>query len=304
MSTENDLILAANRLYDDAGVTLNLLESKVQEEKTAIAALVATGLQYLTATQGFAVRAEAAGGSNPSTGVDYLLHLSEVSNGQRSTNWVNSVTGGPVFNNKGSGTAGGAIGSITGPWNLGAFGESTTGGPTAITSAETVTRASTFFSEGYIYNPDNALRSIWQYSTDGSDNGGFRIRLLVTKEGDNAGFQLLIRLNNVGLAGLTIAATVAPAQIAGMTGIGCFHWVVQREADNRLSLRVNGNLLGTTTESLPGSLTGYMDAFGSYDRTYLTADGCFRAQVSELRGGNGLKYSGSTYTVPVSRFTG
>lgn len=239
--------------------------------------------------------------SEPSAGtstVVALLHLNEVAVSTRSSTWVNSVPGGAIFNNWGSTKSlGGNSGSLS-PWGTGATCESVNGSPCAITSASMITFSSDLTFEGYVseLDPD---RELFQFSTNGTNTGNMRIRLVGQKNGTNYSLVLYVKNGTQDFVAFT-TPTLIPATVGGLAN--SFHWALQRES-NIFTLRVNGQLISTATVPVTGSLTGYLDLFGSYDRVNDSANGMYRAKVSELRASNIAVYSGLSYTIPTTRFS-
>lgn len=299
MNTET-LITAAVRMYGAADPLITFCQGL----NAAMDAKLVLSNQYYNATLAAAQRAEAAaasgtgGGTAPTGSVIALLHFTEVADNVRPATWTNSVSGGVVFNNWGNATVNGGSGSNLAPFGFGYNGESSTGGTAAITSASQVTITGDFTFEGFV-NTLDIDRELLQYSTNGTDGGAMRIRLTMVKNtGEN--HRLVCYAKVGGVSGLAFETPpLIPATVGGLAD--SYHYALQRE-NGVLTMRVNGSKVATAAVATPGTLTGYLDLFGSYDRTDDTTNSMFRAKVSELRASTAAVYTGATYTVPNARF--
>lgn len=299
MNTET-LIAAAVRMYGAADPLITYCQGLIAN----MDAKLVTSNQYYNATLAAAQRAEAAaasgggGGTAPAGSVIALLHFTEVGNNVRPTTWVNSVAGGVVFNNWGNTTTVGGSGSTLTPFGAGYNGEAANGATAAITSASQVTITGDFTVEGFI-NTLDIDRELFQFSTNGTDDGAMRIRLTLQKNtGENHRIVAFAKVGGVDIQAFETAPLVA-ATVGGLAD--SYHYAFQRE-NGILTMRVNGSKIATATVATPGTLTGYLDIFGSYNRVADAANGLFRAKVAELRVTTAAVYTGATYTVPNARF--
>jgi len=272
-----------------------------------LAPLAAAAAEQRAAHLALTVRAEAAAAlvtgtatsTPPTTSTIALLHLSEVASGTRPAVWVNSVPGGPTFNNWGDNRVPGCDSQPGAPFGQGAFAQSSVGACCAITSNTPIAFNGDFTIEGaFIANDD--YRDVCQYSTDGSQGGTMRIRVECRRESPTTMSFVLYAKNGTQDFIAFQTAAVQPIIVGGQSG--AYHFALQR-ASNVLALYMNGARVGLATTPLTGGLSGYVDAFGSFDRTYDGASGMFNARLSELRVSNAAIYSGANYTVPTARFT-
>lgn len=303
--SDSDLITlntAATALNVDSEATFQAARAQY----TKLAPLVASAAEQRVAHLALTQRAEAAaalvlGNSTaipPTTSTIALLHMSEVATGTRPAVWVNSVPGGPTFNNWGDKRGPGLVSSPGAPFGQGAIAESSVGAVCAVTSNTPIAFNTDFTIEGFFVGSDE-FRDVCQYSTDGSQGGTMRIRMECRRDGSGGLFFVVFAKN--GSQDFTAFTTnvVQPIIIGGQSG--SYHYALQR-ANNVLALYMNGARVGLATTPLTGGLSGYVDAFGSFDRTYDGPNGLFRAVVSELRVSSSAVYSGVNYTVPTTRF--
>lgn len=229
----------------------------------------------------------------------YLLHLNEGPAGTRPPQFVNSIGNGPTFNNWGQAkTTGGRFREDAAmPFGMGLDASGADNNPMAISSSAPVTLSGAWTVQGFTdkIDPD---RELWQISTNGTDDGACRIRIIGMDTGAGGrGLRAFVKVGNIDVEAFA-SDTIAPITVAGVTG---WHWILQHEVNDTYTLRSNGNLL-ETSDPIPGDAVGYVEPFGSYDRVADAANGFFQAKVSELRGTRGAVYSGPNYTVPATRF--
>lgn len=293
---------AATAMNTDAEAAYQALRGRY----TALAPLVGAAAEQRAAHQALTQRAEAAaalvtGTSTslpPTTSTIALLHLSEVASGTRPAVWVNSVPGGPTFNNWGDKRVTGCDSQAGAPFGQGAFAQSSVGSCCAITSNTPIAFNGDFTLEGFFVANDD-YRDVCQYSTDGSQGGTMRIRVECRRDTNNTMTFVGYAKNGTQDFVAFTTAVVQPIIIGGQAG--SYHFALQR-ANNILALYMNGARVGLATTPLTGGLSGYVDAFGSFDRSYDGASGMFNARVSELRVSSAAIYSGANYTVPTARF--
>lgn len=298
MSTET-LIAAVVRMLGASDDAITLLQGL----EAGLAPSLVLSQQLYDATLAAALRAEAAanqsggGGTVPTSAVLALLHLTEVPKGTRPTTWVNSVSGGVVFNNWGDAQGLGLDGDDFAFFGGTARSYSAANGPAAITSASQFSIPGDFTIEGYTTGivQDSYLM---QFSTNGNDSGAMRIEVIGKQPGgESPHVDVSIRVNGVSTNFET------PPLVAGTFNGGTgYHYALQRE-NGIITFRCNGSLVSTASVATPGTLTGYLDIWGAYDRVNNQVNSAFNKYVAELRFSSQAVYTGSTYTVPTQRFT-
>lgn len=307
MATISDADLnALNAALTSADTAAEAALQALRGKYTALSPLVGAAAEQRAAHTALTLRAEAAAAlvtgtatsTPPTTSTIALLHLSEVASGTRPAVWVNSVPGGPTFNNWGDQRVPGCDSQPGAPFGQGAFAQSAVGSCCAITSNTPINFNGDFTLEGF-FSGNDEYRNVCQYSTDGSSGGTMRISLECRRDGSGNMFYVCTAKNGSQSFEAFTTAVVAPITIGGQSG--SFHFALQR-ASNIISLYMNGNRVGLASTPLTGGLSGYVDAFGGFDRTYDGANGMFNARVSELRVSSAAIYSSTTYAVPSARF--
>ena len=239
--------------------------------------------------------------------VIYLLHLNESSFNTQIVPVVNSAPGGLVFQSLSVGTDPGGTFWFggEGPFGQAIQTEGPSGSRVSITSTTQVTLAGAFCLEGFADTLNDYGTNLVQFSTDGTNTGLMRIRVEMQAGVAGGSYKLLCYAQAAGSGTGFLAFTTGDiTPLAGVAGMASgFHWALTRSADGYLAMYVNGARQALATTPIAGSLTGYIDAFGSRNRVANNSNGGYQMLVGELRGTDGSEvYTGATYTVPTARF--
>lgn len=235
----------------------------------------------------------------PSAKTAYLLNMTEDEMFSFPAKLTNAVSGGGTFSNVANGGAlGGQIGGGA-PFGRGlwAHPEADNASPVAIISDQTYTglRTIELFVIKLESNQPDGPRSLTRWYINSTDYIDFQVRA----GGSNYYIAAILQVGATA-TDLFITDEVPPIAVAGKDA--AFHFAPQHENDGSVTLRGNGKLLGTSDELFPAPFVGFVDPFGSYDRTAQISRGMYHAETSNLRGSFVLRYSGTDYPVPTEPF--
>lgn len=306
MSTEQ-LTAAAAQLITDLRATRDAYDTKL----ALVNAALADSSTYLNQLTLLATRLETArdrietatgepGGGGGTFDDIAVVHALDVGDNARTLTLLNSVPSGPVVYNWGGNRVPGASGTQDGPFGFGLRGQSQSGTNTVVTIDQELAFPGDFQIE-YIADTFDAGAIAMQISTNGTDGGELRVRLEADfDENDKLFFYCYAQ--KAGTAGFLAfeTAPIEPMAVAGYTA--GYHLALGR-VGGYIVAHSNNNRVGISAAPFLGTLTGYVDLRGGYDRVGESASGSYQKNFGELRLTRTPRYTGATYTVPTARLT-
>jgi hypothetical protein len=230
------------------------------------------------------------------------LDFSDFQDNQRQSGVQNKATNGAIYHNWGTGQVVGGKGDPFGPYVgvLGCYTDSSEGNRIAIVSdvSYTVTGAMTLENHARIPMANGSGDgTVLSFAETGLDSDNTFIRIFANDPGSTGK-----RTFNCYFKALGITETITTPAIDPITQNGqtCYHVVLQRETNGTFTVRMQGNLVATTTAAFVGTIQGFYCPWGIYRQGDQGVDSIFRGTVGFARGARAALYSGTTYTVPTT----
>jgi hypothetical protein len=230
------------------------------------------------------------------------LDFSDFQDNQRQSVAQNKAANGAIYRNWGTGQVVGGKGDPFGPYvgAIGCYTDSSEGNRIAIVSdvSYSITGAMTLENHARIpVTNGSGDGTILSFSETGLQSDNTFIRIFANDPGSTGKRTFSCYFKALGITETITTPAIDPITQNGQT---CYHIVVQRETNGTFTVRMQGNLVVTTTAAFVGTIQGYYCPWGIYRQGDQGVDSIFRGTLGFARGSRAALYSGATYTVPTT----